>query len=53
MSQEKLALRAHIGRSTVTEIESGKTIPNIETALKLAKAMHVLVDELFYLTKDI
>lgn len=53
LTLEALAIKSQVGKSTIHDIESGKAIPTIETALKLAKAMHVLVDELFYLTKDI
>lgn len=50
-SQEQLAELCGIGHSTISQIETGKYIPNIETALLLAEAIGVPVDDLFSLKK--
>ena len=44
-----LAERVGISQSNLYKIETGKVIPSIATALRLAKALSVSVDELFTL----
>ncbi len=48
-TQEELARRAIVTRKTINTVETGKHIPSIYLALKLAKVFDVSVDELFEL----
>jgi DNA-binding XRE family transcriptional regulator len=47
ISQEELAYRAEIHRTTLGAIENGKTPPNIETAAKIAAALNITLSRLF------
>lgn len=49
LSQTDLARLAGVGRSTITEIEASASTPTVETALKIARALHVSVEDLFML----
>lgn len=49
MSQEQLAQKSSVGRSTISEAESGAHIPTLEAALRLAQALETTVDNLFSL----
>lgn len=51
MSQEKLAEKVGVSRQTINAIESGKQIPSVFVALKLAEALDSTVDDLFFFTK--
>ena len=48
-TQEKLAEKSKVGRSTISNIEQGKYIPGVDIALRLAKAMDCHVENLFNL----
>ena len=50
LTQADLAERAGITRASVNAIEGGRMVPSIYLALKLARALDVLVDELFSLS---
>jgi transcriptional regulator with XRE-family HTH domain len=41
LSQEQVASRAKIGRSTLSEIESGLRVPSLTTLFRLAEALEV------------
>ena len=48
-TQENLATAARIGRSTVSDIETGKYIPGVDIALEIAYALNCSVEDLFQL----
>ncbi len=39
----------NISRSTYSQLENGKTIGNIETALKIAKALNKRIEDIWYI----
>lgn len=47
LSQEELSVLTGIPRTTISAIESGKALPSVDYALKLAKALGCTVEELF------
>jgi len=47
MSQAKLGEAAELSQAAVTQIETGKRKPNIDTARKLADALQCDIDDLF------
>ena len=47
MSRRELAIYAKIGHSEAAYIESGLRIPNVFTAIRIAKVLKVTVEELF------
>jgi putative transcriptional regulator len=49
LTQEELAARVGVTRKTINTIERGHFVPSTLLALKLAKALHVKVEELFSL----
>ncbi len=46
MSQEDLAFQADLTTSYLSQIESGKRNPSLETLLRLSSALHVELAEL-------
>jgi len=48
LTQLKLAKISGVAQSSISEIESGKTSPNVITAVKLATALNVPVTDLVY-----
>lgn len=49
-SQEQLSRRSGVSRKNISNIENGVTQdPSVYTALKLAKALSVLVEDIFTL----
>ena len=52
ITQEKLSIITKIGRSTIAEIENGTHLPRIDTALMIARALDVRVDELFIFDQE-
>ena len=38
LTQRKLARMAGVGKTTITEVEGGDRLPNVVTALRIAKA---------------
>lgn len=51
LTQQQLATRGKIPRSTVATIESGESSPSIDTLLKVAEALAVSLDELVSKTR--
>ncbi|HYN97798.1 MAG TPA: helix-turn-helix transcriptional regulator [Pilimelia sp.] len=49
LTQEQLADLVGVTRKTINTVETGRFIPSTVLALKLARALHIRVDELFYL----
>lgn len=48
LTQESLAKKAKISRVHLAEIENGKSVPSILVAQKIAKALRVRVDTIFF-----
>ena len=49
LTQQQLAELVFVSRKTINTVEKGKYVPSTVLALKLAKALEVTVEELFYL----
>lgn len=49
LTQQDLADRVGCSRQTIHSIESGKFVPSVELALKLARTLGVKVEEIFEL----
>lgn len=49
LTQAELAERVGVSRKTINTVENGVFIPSTLLALKLAKALKVKVEDLFYL----
>lgn len=47
MTQKQLAEASGIGQSTISEIEELGRVPHVDTALYLARALDLLVEDLF------
>ncbi len=47
LSQDELSKRTGIPRTTISAIESGRAVPSVDYALRLAKALNCTVEELF------
>jgi len=47
MTQSELAEKAGVSRQTVYAIEKGKYVPSVRLALRLAKILHVKVEDIF------
>lgn len=52
ITQQQLAERAGLARQSIISIEKGRFQPTIENALRIAAALEVPVQELFWLSKD-
>lgn len=48
LSQEELAKRCGVSRQTVNAIENEKYDPTLALAFRLAKALEITVDQLFF-----
>lgn len=48
-SQEQLAAKSGVGRSTISEAEAGTHTPTLAAALKLSRALDVPMEEIFIL----
>jgi putative transcriptional regulator len=53
LTQEQLADLVGVTRKTINTVETGRFIPSAVLALRLARALHIRVDELFYLTDEL
>ena len=49
LTQAELAARVSVSRKTINTVENGVFIPSTLLALKLARALSVRVEDLFYL----
>lgn len=47
MTQQELAARAGVSRQTIHSIETGRCIPSVGLALRLARILGVAVEQLF------
>jgi len=52
LTQEDLGGIVGLTRQSIIAIEKGRFTPSIETALKLAAALQVRVEDLFWLTNE-
>ena len=52
LTQDGLAKAAQIGRSSVSEIESGSRLPRVDTAKLISIALKTTVDYLFYFEEE-
>ena len=52
MTQQELADMAGLARQSIISIEKGRFLPTIENALRIAAALGVPVQDLFWLSKD-
>ena len=52
LTQQGLAEKVGCSRQTIHSIESGKFIPSVELALRLAQVLNVKVEDLFYFPKE-
>jgi len=52
LSERDIEMRTGLSRSYVLRVETGNTIPSIETIEKLAAALGVEVHQLFYIGED-
>ena len=48
-SQKYLSIRSRVPQSVISDIENNNKAPNVLTALKLAKALSVRVEDIFML----
>lgn len=48
MSQTKLAEEAQITQQAISMFETGLKVPNLESAVKIARALSTTVDQLVY-----
>ena len=51
LTQQQLADLVGVTRKTINTVENGRFIPSTVLALKLARALHTRVDDLFFLTE--
>jgi putative transcriptional regulator len=51
-TQQELADRVQVSRQTIIAIEKGAFNPSVRLALKLAKTLHVNIEEVFILEKQ-
>lgn len=47
LSQKTLSQKSGVSQSVISSVENGLTIPNLITALRLAKALGVAVEDIF------
>ena len=47
LSQRQLAALVGVEKTTIGEIERGERLPNVVTAIRIAKALHTTVEELW------
>lgn len=53
LTQQNLADAIGCSRQTIHSIESGKFVPSVELALKIAKTLNCKVEELFQLKEEL
>ena len=52
LTQQDLADRVSCTRQTIHSIESGKFLPSVELALRIAKVLGVKVEDIFQIATD-
>lgn len=49
ITQEELSRSSKVGRTTISDIENGRYMCTIDSALRISKALDTPVEEIFYL----
>jgi DNA-binding XRE family transcriptional regulator len=52
LSQERFALDANIGRKTMTNLETGVSVPNLSTLFKMGKLLKIRPSEILRAIED-
>lgn len=52
LTQQDLADKVSCSRQTIHSIESEKFVPSVELALRIAKALNIKMEDLFYLEEE-
>ena len=52
LTQQQLADKVACSRQTIISIENSKFVPSVELSLKLAKALGVPLEQIFYLENE-
>ena len=52
LTQAEVAQKAGCSRQTINSIENNKFIPSVELALRIAKLLHVHVEDIFFLSPE-
>lgn len=47
ISQRELARRIGVGKTTISEIERGDRLPNVLTAIRIARALETTIEEIW------
>ena len=47
LSQRKLAALVNVGKTTISEIERGDRLPNVVTAIRIARVLETTVEDLW------
>lgn len=47
LSQKQLSLKSGVPQSVISSVENGLTTPSLTTALRLAKALEISVEDIF------
>ncbi|HEX7673290.1 MAG TPA: helix-turn-helix transcriptional regulator [Bdellovibrio sp.] len=53
LTQQDLADKVGCSRQTIHSIESGKFVPSVELALKIAKILNSKVEDIFYFSGEL
>ena len=53
LTQQDLADKVGCSRQTIHSIESGKFVPSVEVALKIAKILNSKVEDIFYFSGEL
>lgn len=51
ITQQQLANKVGMSMSSLANIENNRTIPNVETSIKIAQNLKCLVEEIFLIDK--
>lgn len=51
MTQEELAVKVGVSRKTINTIETGRFVPSVITAFRIANAFDLKIDSLFLVTE--
>ncbi len=52
MTQAELAIRVGVSRKTINTIETGRFVPTTVTAIRIARALEVGVEDIFTLIEE-
>ncbi|WP_312281519.1 helix-turn-helix transcriptional regulator [Oscillibacter sp.] len=51
LTQRQLAILSEVGRSTISNTETGRYIPRVDVAIRIARQLHTPVERLFFVGK--